>query len=194
MSDLTEMMEADAAEEAEQKPAGSLEQAQKLGAEVNELDKRIAKGEELLRELKARKNQILSRELVDMMDNLKIEDFSVAGRTFEAKPYVHASIPEEHRDTAHDWLEENDAGDLIKYEVVATFPKDSTDEVKALEKFIRERYQMATVETKRGVPWARLTSWLKELVESTAEDKVMPPLDIMGATIGRVVKIKVKKS
>ena len=70
---------------------------------------------------------------------------------------------------------------------MASFSKDDAEEARALETYIRERYQMATVERKRGVPWARLTSWLKELFETQDEHTVLPPLDIMGATVGRVV-------
>jgi hypothetical protein len=191
-------LEEELAAEMEASPAApaapaSLESIQALGKEVNVLDERISKGEELLKELKARKNAILSKELVDALDSTGMEDFSVDGRKFEVGPYYHASIPKEKADEAHDWLEKHDAGDLIKYELIITFPKDCEEEAASLERYVRERYQMAEVEKKRGVPWARLTSWLKELWESTDVSKVLPPLELMGATVGRVVKIKEKK-
>ena len=75
------------------------------------------------------------------------------------------------------------------------------EESEALQEYIRKRYQMATVEEKRLVPWKRLTSWLKDLYERHGAamarhgktDIVLPPLDIMGATVARVVNIKKAK-
>lgn len=193
MTDLMAELAAELGEKKEAPPA-SLEAIQALGAEVNTLESRIKKGEALLEELRARKNQILGREMVEMMDAVKIDAVTVEGTVFSAVPYYHASIPEEHRDAAHDWLEQHEAGDLIKYEIVTTFPKECSEEALRLERYVRENYQMAEVIKKRGVPWARLTSWLRELFEKQDETTVLPPLDIMGATIGRVVKIKPPKA
>lgn len=174
-------------------PVDALEHAQKLAAEVNTLDQRIEKGNKLLLELNARRNQILGRELVELMDEKKLESLTVDGRTFKAENYYKASIPEAHRDEAHNWLEEHEAGSLIENQIVVTLPKDNEELARKIETELRNRFQEAIVERKRSVPWARLTSWLKDLSLSTAEDKVMPPLDIMGATIGRIVKIKEPK-
>lgn len=192
MSDLMDELAAEMDAPAETPPA-SLEAIQALGAEVNTLDERLAKGEALMNELRARRNQILSRDMVEMMDKVDVEFVGVAGRTFTVAPYYKASIPEEHRDEAHAWLEEHDAGDLITYELVVSFPKDCQEEAERLERYARENFQMAEVNKKRAVPWARLTSWLKELFEKQDETTVIPPLEIMGATVGRVVKIKEPK-
>lgn len=193
-TDLTADLAAEAAEEAERpRLPGSLEAAQKLAEEVNELDRRIERGQNLLKELGDRRNTILGRELPDMMDELRLENFTVDGRTFKVQNYYHASIPKEHAEEGYTWLEEHEAGDLINNTVEVKFPKDSQEEAQALEKYVRERYQMAEVERKRAVPWARLTSWFKDLMESTHVGKVLPPLEIIGARTGRVVKIDEKK-
>lgn len=174
-------------------PAGSLEAAQALAAEVVVLEGRLARGEALMRELQTRKNTILGRELVDLMDMLKIEEMRVDGHTFTAAHYYHASIPEAERDRAHDWLETHGAGDLINNTVVAAFPKEHQEEAERLESYIRKKFQMAVVSRNRAVPWARLTSWLRELFEREDPEKVLPPLEMMGATVGRIVKIKPPK-
>ena len=192
MSDLTDQLAAEM-EDSPGPPPATLENIQALGAEVNTLDERIARGETLMSELRARRNQIITREMVEMMDAANVEAITVAGRTFETKPYYKASIPEEHRDAAHTWLEEHEAGDLITYELVVSFPKDCQEEAERLERYARENFQMAEVSKKRAVPWARLTSWLREMFEKQDETTVLPPLEIMGATVGRVVKIKEPK-
>lgn len=192
MSDLADELAAEIAGlgASEAPPADALETLQRLGEEVIHIDQRLENWAKEAKKLGERKNTILQREMVDIMDEKNIPKITVGDRTFTCDQYVHASIPEEFRDQAHDWLEQHEAGDLIKREIIVTFPKDSEEESRELKRYIIERYQMATVEEKRGVPWARLTSWLKELFASDSEDKVLPPLEIMGAKVGRVVKFK----
>ena len=198
MDDQTDLMSDLAAETAdaaasEESPPDALEFVQKLGAEVNQIDERLTKWGLIAAELTKRKNDILGRLLPDFMDEKKIEDFSVDGKKFEVKPYFKASIPSDNPDPGHDWLEAHDAGDLIKNTIVITLPKDSEQMAKEIEDAIRQRYQEAIVERKRAVPWATLTSWLKELWLKEDPEKVLPPLDIMGATVGRIVKVSEKK-
>lgn len=191
--ELSEMEQEILAEADKAPPENALEAIQTLAEEVDTLDTRIAKGNALLRQLNDRRNAILSKELVTLMDDNKVEAVTVNGRVYSAEQYYKAAIPEAHRDAAHDWLEEHEAGSLITNTIVVTLPADSEELAKTIEDELRKRFQEAIVERKRMVPWARLTSWLKELVLSTDEDKVLPPLDIMGATIGRLVKIKEPK-
>lgn len=192
MNDLA--AEAAEAAAAEAPPAeDALAYVQKLGAEVNVLDGRITKGNALLAELNKRKLEILHKELPEFMDEKKIEDFSVDGRTFKAENYFKASIPSDNPDPGHDWLEEHGHGDIIKNTIVITLPKDCEDMAKEITDYVTQRYQQAVVERKRAVPWTSLTSWLKELWLSDDPEKVLPPLDIMGATVGRIVKVKDKK-
>lgn len=170
-------------------PKDALEEAQRLGAEVNYLDARLALWAEKAAELQGRRALILGRELPDLMDSKKIEAFTVDGVPFKVDNYYKASIPSDNPDPGHDWLEEHGHGDLIKNTIVVTLPKDSEEMAKEIEDYVRQRYQQAVIERKRQVPWASLTSWLKELWESTDPEKVLPPLEIMGATVGRIVKV-----
>ena len=43
---------------------------------------------------------------------------------------------------------------------------------------------------KFGVPWNTLTAFVKEQIE---EKKVTPPLELLGATVGRVVQVVKQK-
>ena len=192
LSDLAQ----EAADQAElPPPKDALEEAQRLGAEVNHIDSRLARWQEEADKIQKRKNEILGRQLPDLMDSKKIEAFTVDGVPFKVDNYYKASIPSDNPDPGHNWLEEHGHGDLIKNTIVVTLPKDSEEMAKEIEDYVRQRYQQAIVERKRQVPWASLTSWLKELWESPDPEKVLPPLDIMGATVGRIVKVgKPKKT
>jgi len=202
---LSELAAETAEAQSEQKtPVDSLKALQTLGSEALQIADWIKRAEAKIEERKARLNKILSREMIDIMGEVNIDSITVDGVALEAANYYKASIPEEHRDAGHNWLEEQEFGDLIKYQVIITVPtrvnpddEDDTNAelIKKIENAVRQLSNEAEVEVKRQVPWKRLTSWLKEYVE-----KVLPnnpelpavPLDILGATVGRVVKIKSK--
>jgi hypothetical protein len=166
--------------------APTLERMQALAEEVNDIDERIAKNEARIKELQDRRYAILGTELVDLMDRAHVPMLQVGKRKFTAAPYYKAVIPTENPGPGLDWLEANDAGDLIKNEVVAAFPRGAEDEAKLAADLLRKRFQMAAVERRRTVHWATLTSWLKEVHQS---GDTLPPLDLIGGTIGRTVKI-----
>lgn len=168
----------------------TLERMERLAAEVNDIDDRIAKNEARIKELKERRNTIVMGELIELMDETHVQMLQVGGRKFKAEGYYKAAIPvAEQNHPGYTWLEEHDAGDLIKNTVTAEFPKGADEDARLAEDLIRKRFQMATVYRKREVHWATLTAWLKELFLSRDPDKVMPPLDVIGGSVGRTVKI-----
>jgi hypothetical protein len=169
--------------------APTLERMQALAAEVNDIDTRIAKNQARIDELNERRLKIVAGELIDMMDATHIQMLQVGGRKFKAEPYYKAVIPAEDPEPGLDWLEENDAGDLVKNEVVAFFPRGAEEEAKLAADLLKKRFQMADVSRKRTVHWMTLTKWLKEMHQSSDINKIMPPLDLIGGIIGRIVKI-----
>jgi hypothetical protein len=196
-SDLLSELAQEAQTEAESSPAptDALETLQALGAEVNRIDDWLERAEALIKERKARKNTILGREMVDIMKEKNINYVGVEGRDFSLTTHYHASIPEEKRDEAHDWLEHHEYSDLIKYQIIVTMPKDSEEQVKKITAAIAQITNQAEVEVKRAVPWKRLTSWVKEYMEKLLpQDPKLPPLpmEILGASAGSVVKVKDK--
>jgi hypothetical protein len=110
----------------------------------------------------------------------------------EAKvgPYYYANIaaawPEDRRRAAFDWLDNNEAGDLIKTEVAVLFRREDRD---AALKFAAMANEHGNAMVKETVPWGTLTSWLKEQVEDRG---VVPPLDVIGGVVSRSVKLKAK--
>ena len=172
-------------------PEGStLERMEQLAAEVNDIDDRIAKNMARVKELQERRFNIMTTQLIELMDDAHVQMIQVGGRKFQAQAYYKAVIPVAEQDhPGYTWLEENGAGDLIKNVVTAEFPKGSDEDAKLAEDLIRKRFQMATVFRRREVHHMTLTSWLKELHQNNDPDKLMPPLDVIGGSMGRIVKI-----
>jgi hypothetical protein len=104
--------------------------------------------------------------------------------TMESKPFYKAVLPDDS-DQGLRWLEKNNAGDLIKRVFTVKLPLNSGKQAKALRAFV-QKLDLA-YEEDETVPWTTLTAFVKERIEKL---KKPVPLDILGAIIGRVVKIK----
>lgn len=111
----------------------------------------------------------------------------------EMKPYYKASIaadwPEEKQAAAYNWLDGQGHGDLIKTIITIELPRGERETAKKVITALRELGVPFT--EKMGVPWNTLTAWLKERIEVHKES---PPLDLLGATAGKVVNLKERKS
>lgn len=173
----------------EEIPVPTLERMQQLAAEVNDIDDRIAKNQARIDELNERRNAIMHKELVDMMDETHVQKLQVGGRVFKASAYYKALIPaDQPNHPGLDWLEANEAGSLIKNSVIAVFPRGTEEEAKLAADLMKKRFQMAEVIRSRTVHHMTLTAWLKEVHQSGDPTK-MPPLDMVGGIVGRIVKV-----
>jgi hypothetical protein len=179
--------EAQAASPADAEAPPTLERMQQLAAEVADIDERIEKNTLRIAVLQARRNAIVTRELVELMDDAHVTQLQVGADVFKAGPYYKAVIPvEDQNHPGYAWLEAHEAGSLIKNQVVLEFPRGSEDDAKLAEDMCRKRFQQAEVSRKRMVHHGTLTKWLREVHES---GDTMPPLDVIGGTVGRIVKI-----
>jgi len=180
-------------------PADRLEVLRDLVAETRDLEQRKSQLEE---ELKAINKSLTGeggmyfKRLPDLMGELGIAtvsldaDGNVPAVEAKAGPYYAANIavgwPPEKRKEAFNWLDQNGHGDLIKTEVTVQFRRDERDEA---VKFLELARQYGSAEVKEAVHHGTLTAWLKEQVE---DHHYIPPLDILGGTVARSVKLKVK--
>lgn len=125
-------------------------------------------------------------ETVDLplaMDSAGIESVTVNGRKISVGKYVHANIPEKHRDKAFEWLRNNGHGSLIKSQVVIFLPRGKDSELSKIEAFLKQH--KVEMETKTAVPWNTLTAFCREQL-SKGESL---PMDLLGVYDGRKVKI-----
>lgn len=163
--------------------------ARDIQQEVADLEVQLAAKKEALKTM-------FRDELPDLMDSIGSRSIELAGEgnqpPFIAKlvPYYYANIaadwPDEKKKAAFDWLTVNGHGDLIKTNVAIPFKRE--DRLKALalvEKLVAEMKLSPTV--KEEVHFMTLTAWLREQVE---EYETIPPLDLFGGDVGRVVQIK----
>ena len=166
----------------------------KLG-EVRDIDREISDLVSRAESLGERRTMILTKTLPDLLDDAGVPKIEIEASgnlpAMEAKvvPYYSASIaaswPEERRAAAFKWLDESGNGDLIKTTITVQFPRE--DRKTALDVVAELRKKDLFVEVKDAVSQQTLTKWLKETYE---DGGAKPPLDVIGGSVGRVVKVK----
>lgn len=175
-------------------PEDKLERAKKLVRECRDLE--LANGEmsERIAENMKRITELKTRELVDMFDEVGIDHLGLAPEgnipayEIEIRPYYHANIKVDDNpdaEKAFAYLRKRGEGDMIKTTYTIAFGMGESKKQKLFESMLKK----AKVEysAKFGVPWNTLTAWLRQQVEV---EKKTPPLDLLGATVGRRADVK----
>lgn len=191
-----------------------------MGRELYAVDDEISRLEAQLETKKARRKVLTDEELPAYMlkigqDSVGLPEFGV---DLVLENYTHANIAAdwepERRQAAFDWLEEHGHGDLVKTEFTILFPRfmlpaarwlaehvrtlrpviGITEEKvtgkgksKVVSKVIVEReVEIPEAVVGLGVPWNTLTAWAKGQLKAGEE----LPLEVLGVTVGQIVKIK----
>lgn len=180
-------------EDATKKLREAIKKARGVQQEIEDLEAQ-------LETKKADLNAMFREELPDLMDQVGAKMIQLDGEgnqpPFMAKlvPYYYANIsaewPAERRQAAFEWLEDNGHGDLIKTNVAVPFRREEREKAKEFAGLLESEYHLRP-SVKEEVNFMTMRAWLREQVE---EKGVLPPLDVIGGIVGRVVEIKpVKK-
>jgi hypothetical protein len=106
------------------------------------------------------------------------------GSTINIKPFYSASIKEENRAVAYQWLRDNGYDDIIKNTVSVRFGRN---EDKLCEDLINQlREQSYPVEQAEKIEPQTLKAWAKEMVERGVEF----PTETFGVYVGHKATIK----
>jgi len=166
--------------------------------EVRDLEKEISDLERRMDDLKATRHALLTSTLPQMMDQIGVSTITVEASgnlpscKFTVRPYYSANIsakwPQSRRSDAYAWLDGHGAGDLIKTTVEAAFPREERSKAIETARLLQDSGANVTVDER--VHSGTLTSWLRETVETGGD---LPPLDVIGGAVGRIVKIEEAK-
>ena len=173
--------------------------ALRAGAErLREQEQTVTSAEQVLADAKAEYNRLRHDELPDLMDMAGVDRVGLPAHgnlpacDAVCGPYYHANIaadwPAERRGAAFDWLEKEGHGDLVRVTVSVAFGKAEMEAAQTLAESLRQVGYAPAIAM--AVPWTTLTAFVREQIE---RHQVTPPLDLLGATVGRVVKIKARK-
>jgi hypothetical protein len=150
-----------------------------------ETQKQITKAEEQISKLKEAERNLSDNVIPNLMQEagislLKLTDGSVV----EVKPFYSANITEDFKERAHNWLRENNFGDLIKNNITLEFGKGEDEKARAL---IEEAKSKGYVyKQKEGVHWATLRTFVKEQIQKGKQ----VPNDVFSVYVANRVTIK----
>lgn len=151
---------------------------------------------------------------LDRLGLTDVEADIVAENYYKAN--ISAEWDEDRRERAFKWLEDNGFGSLVKHEVTYSFRKGEENKAHWLTSLIEQATlkradrlaQVAKDEgrdlgpedtwdipapvVRKNVPHSTLTSLVRSQTELPADNpsKKILPLEILGAVVGRIVKIK----
>jgi hypothetical protein len=178
-------------------PAASpdqLENIRRLAAEMRDLQTHNASMQEQIKQNNERIEKIKWQDLLDAMDRARMRSFVLEAEgnfpAYEIKTgaYYHANIssdwPEEQRAKSFAWLGKHEPG-MLRNTISVEFGKNTAKQQKMLAAFCKKNKM--NFQQIFGVPWNTLTAYVKEQIE---EHKATPPLELLGAKVGRVANMK----
>lgn len=191
MDDVLKMAAAEAEASAEQAPEDKLKKIAFFGERQRHLKKTIAELENNLTIVKEQLRKVVEQDLPEAMDEVGMTSFVMDdGSKITVSTFYSASIPEDRKDEAFEWLKENNFDGMIKADVKVQFGKGEFEIAQSFLQFIRGFNEKAIdPEYKESVHWQTLRAFVREQIEGGAP----LPLDMFGVFIGRKAELKLPK-
>jgi len=156
-----------------------------LAKRAKTLEKEIDDIEEILKERKEQQRKLLEESIPGMLQELGMSDFTMAdGSKITVKPFYSASIKEDNRAQAYEWLRENGYDDIIKNTVSVQFGRGEDGLCDTLLNQLRE--QNYPVQQAQKIEPQTLKAWVREQVERGSEF----PTELFGVFVGQKATIK----
>lgn len=183
MSNFNDIFEQDA--DALQVKNEDLSSVGALAKRAKQLEKEIEDLETTVKERKEQQRKLLEETIPAMLQELGLAKFSMTdGSEITVKPFYSASIKEENRAQAYEWLREHGYDDIIKNTVSVRFGRGEDQLCDTLLNQLRE--QNYPVEQAQKIEPQTLKAWVREQVERGSEF----PTELFGVYVGQKATIK----
>jgi hypothetical protein len=183
MSDINALFEQDAG--ALQVKNEDLDSVGALARRAKLLEKEIDELDIVLKERKEQQRKLLEESIPAMLQELGMKKFVMAdGSTIDVKPFYSASIKEENRAVAYQWLRDNGYDDIIKNTVSVRFGRNEDKLCETLINTLRQ--QNYPVEQTEKIEPQTLKAWAREMVERGQEI----PTETFSLYVGHKATIK----
>jgi len=152
--------------------------------ELKDLEDEIANAEDSVKKLKEKANILSQFEIPQMMETMNIKKLKLKdGESVEIGKFYSASIPEENKEAAFNWLRDNGLGDIIRNEITVTFGTGEDNKASTYANLAKgQGYEPIQ---KVGVHPQTLKATLRERVESGQD----MPSEIFKTFVGNQTKI-----
>lgn len=156
-----------------------------LAKRAKVLEREIDDLEKSLNERKEQQRKLLEESIPNMLGELGMKDFTMAdGSKVTVKPFYSASIKEENRAQAYEWLRDHGHDDIIKNTVSVRFGRGEDELCDTLLNLLRE--QNYPVEQAQKIEPQTLKAWVREQVERGNAI----PTELFGLYVGQKASIK----
>lgn len=188
MSDLTDMMAADAQQMFRAPSADDLLTISDLANKQLRLIDAIAEQEEILCGLKDQLSRVRDFELPQAIEATGLKEFELTnGSKVSIKEEIYAAITEENREAAFGWLEKTSNDGIIKNQINCPFGKGQDEDAQQLMLMLAEKGFSFT--NSRMVHPQTLRAFIKKELE----DGGQIPLEVFSVHIKKVATIKQSK-
>lgn len=148
-------------------PEQAVSLVSELAAEIRAVTESIEVKENELKVLKAQLLRLETERLPEAMSNLGIPYFRLTdGSEISVGPEYHCSIPAKRKEEAHQYLIDNELGDLIRSSVWAEFDRGEVELAQQALEQLRQQFPDMPTGIESKVHPATLKSTVKELHES----------------------------
>lgn len=182
-------------DEAREPSSDKLDRLRVMAKQVIKAKERVGQAEEDLQKAKDAFKKLTTKDMPDLFAAAGVDSIGLDGNynmDVVCENFYHANIgaewAPERKDAAFAWMEANGHGDLIKIVVSISFGRSELKKALGLVEQLREDGFTPTIQ--KTIPWNTLTAWLKEQVEKYSR---VPPLELLGATVGKIAKLKERK-
>lgn len=158
-----------------------------LGRQAKMIENEIEDLEVTLKEKKDALRELLERRIPEACQEIGLSSFKLNdGSSVDIKPYYSASIPEDRRGEAYEWLRSNGHDDIIKNTVSVQFGRGEDENAGHLIDLIRSEGMLPEQATK--IESMTLKGWVRTMIEKGNAF----PMDLFGAHTGVKAVIKSK--
>ena len=173
-------------------PGGNLmSRIEGLAQEQLDAQARVEALEAQLAEAKVALNVVKEYKLPNLLEEAELGKSKVVtpgGIVINLKEVIRGSIPKGKEEPAHEWLEENGNGNLIKRVVTIDFNKDQEAWARKFMADCKKRKKPLNLKLVRSVHASTLRSFIK----GALADGVAIPMDVFGVYRQRFTDVKVK--
>lgn len=174
--------------------SATLEHLRKRAAYVRDETIAITESQERLDERKKALRQILERELVDLFHEVGTDlqglpaEGNMPAYDVSLKEWVSAKIPDQFKDAAHDWFEEQGHGDIVRHTFTVSLGVDDEARANKLRKLLQKEFPDEYLE-ERKIHSSTLLAFVKE---QRRLGEVLPA-EILGINSGDIVLVEERK-
>ena len=165
---------------------GTGKQLSDLVRQLRSVEQNIEDAELNMKALKAEKHRLSVENIPALMDEMGVDRLDVDGVSVSRKMIVHASIPQDRKEEAFEWLRDNGLDDIIKNDVTCSFGKGEDNIAGDVVGLLHEKG--FDPKTKTHVHPSTLKAFVKERVT----DGKPIDLDMFGAFIANAAQIRRK--